>query len=85
MGWAQNYHIARNYFHLAIWDKITDSGLCVLRPCSQRMTVPQRCESQMLGSRTAASVAIVMPRRGSLDRSQKGLGSRLMPRTVSIG
>ena len=26
MGWAQNYHIARNFFSfgsLAIWDKIT--------------------------------------------------------------
>ena len=34
--------------------------LCVLRPCSQKMTLSLQCESQILGSKTAANVAITM-------------------------
>ena len=40
---------------------VSSALLCVLRPCSQRVTLSLRCESQILGSRTAASVAITMP------------------------
>ena len=34
--------------------------LCGLRPCSQRVTPYLRCESRILGSRTAASIAIMI-------------------------
>ena len=32
--------------------------MCMLRPCNQKVTLSLRCESRILGSRTAASVAI---------------------------
>ena len=37
----------------------TESRLCVLRPCtSQRVIVSQQCQSWILGSQTAVSIAI---------------------------
>ena len=39
---------------------LIDSWLCVLRPCSQRVTLPLQCESWILGSRTAVSVTVMM-------------------------
>ena len=37
-----------------------DTRLYLLRPCSQRVTLSLWCESQILGSRTAAGVAVMM-------------------------
>ena len=49
MGWHQKKG------HLSVFSAL--SRLCVLRPCSQRVTLSLQCESQILVSRTAVRVA----------------------------
>ena len=57
--WKQKYRNGSTEIEVRIGVQcLTDSQLCVLRPCSQRVTLSLQCEIWILGSRTAASVAI---------------------------